>query len=469
MFLQYGPETIGALLHQCSKLKAFRHGCSLHAVASKTGLSSDVIVSNHMLNIYAKCGNLGYARQLFDKMPERNLVSWSAMISGYDQVGEPLLALNLFSKMQFVPNEYIFASAISACASLLALGQGQQIHAQSLKFGYASISFVSNSLISMYMKCGQCSNALSLYDEDSELNSVTYNALITGFLDNQQPEKGFEVFRLMLRQGLVPDRFTFAGLLGICTSLENLERGSAMHCQTIKLNLHSTPLIGNLIITMYSKFNLVEEVQKVFRLIKDKDVISWNTFIAACSHCNHHERGLTAFKEMLVESCIRPDDYTFASALATCAGLASIRHGKQIHGHLMRHWPNQDVGVGNAIVNMYAKCGSIGYAYDVFYKMSHHNLVSWNTIIAGFGNHGLGRSALELFERMKAKGVMLDSVTFLGLLTACNHAGLVDEGQFYINSMESVHGIAPDIEHLSCLIDLLGRAGRLYEKISFRV
>ncbi|RVW16124.1 Pentatricopeptide repeat-containing protein [Vitis vinifera] len=456
-------ETLSSLLHHCSKTKALRCGLSLHAAVLKTGTQSDVFMSNHVLNMYAKCGHTTFARQVFDEMFEKNLVSWSAMISGYDQAGEPQMAIDLYSQMFLVPNEYVFASVISACASLSALTQGQKIHSRSLKFGYESISFVSNSLISMYMKCNQCSDALSVFTNTPEPNCVSYNALITGFVENQQLERGFEFFKLMRQQGLIPDRFAFMGVLGICTTTENLKRGTELHCQTVKLNLDSTPFIGNVIITMYSELNLIQEAEKAFRLIEEKDVISWNTLIAACSHCDDHAKGLRVFKHMTEETNVRPDDFTFTSALAACAGLASMSHGKQIHAHLMRTRLYQDLGVDNALVNMYAKCGCIGYAYDIFSKMVHHNLVSWNTIIAGFGNHGLGERAVELFEQMNAIGIRPDSVTFIGLLTACNHAGLVDKGQLYFNSMEETYGIAPDIEHFSCLIDMLGRAGRLNE------
>ncbi|GLT95569.1 hypothetical protein SLE2022_132450 [Rubroshorea leprosula] len=457
------PETIGALLHHCAKIKAFHYGRSLHAAVMKAGMQYDVYVSNHVLNMYAKCGKINLARQVFDEMPEKNVVSWSAMISGYDQGGKPLFALDLFFQMHPTPNEHIYASAISACGSLVALVAGQQIHAQSLKFGYASISFVSNSLISMYMKCSHCSDALSVYADSPVLDPVAYNGLINGFIENQQPERGFEVFKLMQQHGFVPDRFTFVGLLTSCADSEKLHRGMVLHCQTIKLKLDSTPFIGNLMITMYSKFNLIQEAEKIFRQIKEKDIISWNTFIAACSHCEDHEMSLRAFREMLNDHSVTPDDFTFASVFSACAGFASMHSGKQIHAHLIRTGLNQDVGVGNALMNMYAKCGSIEYANSVFNKMIHRNLVSWNTIISGFGNHGLGGRALEIFEQMKAIALKPDSITFLGLLMACNHAGLVDKGLSLFNSMEEIYRIAPNLEHFSCLIDLLGRAGRLTE------
>lgn len=457
------PETLGSLLHHCSKTKAFLYGLSLHAAAVKTGMASDVFISNHVLNMYAKCGSINSARQVFNEMSDRNLVTWSAMISGYDQARMPLLAVELFSQLRLKPNEYIFASAISACASQLALRLGEQIHAQSVKFGSSSISFVSNSLVSMYMKCGQPSEAFSIFTTASEPNIVSYNALIAGFIENQQPNRGFEAFSLMCQQGLIPDRFSFAAVLGICTNAEDLGRGMGLHCLTVKLKLDSTAFIGNVIMTMYSNFNLIEEAEKIFRVIQEKDVISWNTFITACSHCDEHGKSLGIFRDVLNDVNVRPDYYTYTSALSACAGLASTLQGKQIHAHLIRTRLDEDVGVGNALVNMYAKCGCIGYAYTVFKQRSCHNVVSWNSIINGFANHGLGIKAIELFEQMKDREMKPDSVTFVGLLAACNHSGLVDEGQAYFNSMHEIYGIAPDTEHFSCLIDLLGRAGRLKE------
>ncbi|KAI4335370.1 hypothetical protein L6164_014019 [Bauhinia variegata] len=225
--------------------EAFRQGLSLRAAVFKKGLQSDVFISNHVLNLYAKCGCISFARQVFDKRYLRNLVSWSAMISGYDRCGEHWVALELFSQMRIVPNGYVFASVVSSCASLASLEMGRQAHAQPLKYGYASFSFVSNSLISMYMKC--------------------------------------------------------------------------------------------------------EEVERAFRLIRDKDVIYWNTLITAYFHCDDQAKGLRIFHEMMNECTIQPDDFTYSSILAVCAEKASICHGKQIRAYIIRTL-YQDVGVGNELV-----------------------------------------------------------------------------------------------------------------------
>ncbi|XP_075077634.1 pentatricopeptide repeat-containing protein At4g33170-like isoform X1 [Nicotiana tabacum] len=455
------PEILGSLLHHCSKTKAFRYGLSLHAAAIKSGLRDDVVISNHILNMYAKCGNINFASQVFNEMSERNLVTWSAMISGYSQDGKHLMAINLYSQMTLEPNEFVLASALSSCSNLLALKLGRQIHAQSIKLGCSSISFVSNSLISMYMKNGQCGDALSVFARTPNLTDVSYNAIIMGLVESSQREKAFEVYKCMCRQGLVPDCFTFVGLLGTCNSADVLGKGIQLHSQTMKLKLDGTAFIGNVIMIMYSNINLLDEAEKVFRSIKEKDVISWNTLVAACSRCDDHSKALGVFREMLEYFDGRPDEFTYASVLSASAGMGSMQFGRQIHANIIRTSSSVDIGVGNALVNMYAKCGCIQYAYTAFRLMTCHNLVSWNSVIAGFANHGHGKEVIKLFEEMKSVGLKPDSVTFLGLLIACNHAGLVDEGLDYFNTMNEIYGVTPDIEHFSCLIDLLGRAGRL--------
>ncbi|KAI3443422.1 hypothetical protein Pfo_000087 [Paulownia fortunei] len=461
------PEILGSFLHYCAKTKDFRRGLSLHAAAIKTGTQAETFIGNHILNFYAKCGRIDSAHQLFDEMAQRNLVTWSAMISGYDQSSRPHLALQIFRQMQkcFKPNQFVFASALSSCSSFKDLNLGQQIHAQALKLSHASVSFVLNSLILMYMKCGMCTHALLIFTDCQSdfLTLVSYNIAITGLVENKQQEKGIEMFIIMCQHGLVPDRFTFAGLLGPGERIYDLSVVMQLHCQMVKLGLDYMAFSGNVLITLYSKFNLIGESEKLLRSIEKRDAISWNTAIAACCRCEDNSKALGVFKEMLMDHNVNPDDFTYASVLSAAAGLASMRIGKEIHAHLIRTRSDWDVAVGNALVNMYAKSGSIISGYTIFEQMEIRNLVSWNSIIAAFANHGLAEKAIALFEEMMRVGQEPDSVTFLQLLTACNHSGLANEGQALFNSMSKVYGVTPNVEHFCCLVDLLGRAGRVTE------
>ncbi|KAK6147425.1 hypothetical protein DH2020_018337 [Rehmannia glutinosa] len=465
------PEKLGSFLHYCAKTKAFRLGLPLHAASIKTGTRAEIFVGNHVLNFYAKCGCIDSARQVYDEMPHRNLVTWSAMISGYDQSNKPHSALQLFSRMQkyFRPNEFVFASALSSCSVIKGLNLGQQIHAQALKLSYASISFVLNSLILMYMKCGMRDEASLIFTDSKPkfLTLVSYNIAITGLVETKQVEKGIEMFTAMCRQGLVPDRFTFAGLLGTGEPIYDLSVVMQLHCQMVKLGLDYMAFSGNVLIILYSKFDLIKESEKMFRSIVKRDAISWNTAIVAFCHCNENSKALTVFRDMMMDHNVSPDDFTYANVLSAVAGLANMRNGKEIHAHLIRTRPDGDIGVGNALINMYAKSGSISLSYTIFERMEIHNLVSWNSIISAFANHGLAEKAIALFQEMARNRPEPDSVTFLELLTACNHCGLANEGQAVFNMMREVYGITPSVEHLCCLVDLLGRAGRVTEAVEY--
>ncbi|KAK4478865.1 hypothetical protein RD792_014371 [Penstemon davidsonii] len=320
---------LGSLLHHCAKTKAFFNGLSLHAAAIKTGMDSDTFIGNHILNFYAKCGYIYYAHKVFDKMLDRNLVTWSTMVSGYDQSNRPDLALQVFSQMlkHFKPNEFVFGSALSSCSEVRELKLGRQIHAQALKLGHVSVSFALNSLILMYMKCGMPCDALMIFtDSDSSLLTlVSYNVAITGLVENDKQELGIEVFKIMRQRGLFPDRFTYSGLLGPGEPMYNLSVGMQLHCLMVKLGHDCKTFPGNLLIKFYSKFNLIEESEKVFRSINERDSISWNTIIAACCHCEDYSNSLSLFREMVKDRKTRPDDFVYASVLSAAADLTSMR------------------------------------------------------------------------------------------------------------------------------------------------
>jgi pentatricopeptide repeat protein len=211
---------------------------------------------------------------------------------------------------------------------------------------------------------------------------------------------------------------------------------------------------------MYSKHGTIAEAEQVFLSVGVKDAVTWNTYIAANTQRGGHTEALKLFKDM-VDASVCPDNFTFASVLAACGELSLFRHGRQVHGHLIRSRDDVDVAVRNAIMSMYARCGQMVFAARVFDRSPDHNLLSWNTLISGFSKQGHAEEAMDAFERMKETGMAPDSITFTGLLAASNHAGLVNQGMEYFSSMVRTYGVSPRAEHFSCVIDLLGRAGRL--------
>ncbi|KAK8462444.1 hypothetical protein SEVIR_1G209000v4 [Setaria viridis] len=434
-----------------------------HAAAVKAGHAADVFLSNHLIVSYAGSGLLEAARRVFDEMPHRNLVSWSALISCCARAGRPELALELFARMEGArPNEHVYASVARSCAALRALAAGAQVHAHAVKSGFLGASFVSNSIVSMYMKCGCFDQGYDVFATLAEPTVVSYNAVISGLAASSRPEKGLEMFRLMKLRGLRPDRFSYAAALGICCDLENPNIGAALHCDTIKIGLGVTAFVGNVILDMCSKHGTIAEAEQVFLSVEEKDAVTWNTYTAAHSRRGGHMEALKLIKDML-DTNVRPDNFTHASALAACAELSLIRHGRQVHCHLIRSREDADVAVGNAVISMYARCGHMVLAARAFDQLRRPNLCSWNTLVSGFSKQGHAKEAVEAFERMKEAGIAPDSVTFTGLLAACNHAGSVSQGMEYFSSMSGTYGVSPGAEHVSCVIDLLGRAGRLKE------
>ncbi|CAN6232173.1 unnamed protein product [Urochloa humidicola] len=436
-----------------------------HGAAVKAGHAADVFLSNHLIVSYAGSGLLEAGRKVFDEMPRRNLVSWSALISCCARSGRPDLALDLFTRMgrALRPNEHVYASVTRSCAALRALAAGAQVHAGAVKSGLLGVSFVANSVVTMYMKCGCFNEGYAVFSTLAEPTIVSYNAVISGLAASSRPEKGLEVFGYMKLRGLRPDRFSYAAALGICIDSENPNIGAALHCDTVKIGVNVSAFVGNVILDMYSKHGTIKEAEQVFLSVEEKDAVTWNTYIAAHSRRGGHTEALKLFKDMVMDPSVRPDNFTHASALAVCAELSLIHHGRQVHCRLIRSRADTDVAVGNAVISMYARCGQMVFAARAFEHLHGRNLCSWNTLISGFGKQGQAEEAIEAFERMKEAGVAPDSITFTGLLAACNHAGLVNQGMEYFNSMSEIHGVSPGPEHVSCVVDLLGRAGRLEE------
>ncbi|KAL6899285.1 hypothetical protein ACP4OV_005943 [Aristida adscensionis] len=437
-----------------------------HAAAFKSGHAADVFLSNHLIVSYARSSRLEDARKVFDETPHRNLVSWSALISGCGRAGRPDLALELFSRMDGAlrASEHVYASVARSCAALRALAAGAQVHADALKSGHLGAAFVANSLVSMYMRCRRAEEGYAVFTTLAEPNAVSHNAVMFGLAASSRPERGLEVFRLMKLRGLRPDMFSYAAALGICSELEDPCTGAMLHSDAVKVGLDVTAFVGNVILDMYSRYAAtMAEAEQAFSSVREKDAVSWNTYIAAHARRGGHMGALVLFKDMLDDTGVCPDNFTFSSILSACAELSLIRHGEQVHGHLIRTREHADVAVGNAIIGMYAKCGHMVRAARVFDRLPGRNLLSWNTLISGFGRQGHADDAIETFERMTEAGIAPDSFTFTGLLAACNHAGLVTQGTGYFASMGGAYGVPARAEHVSCVVDLLGRAGRLEE------
>jgi pentatricopeptide repeat protein len=274
------------------------------------------------------------------------------------------------------------------------------------------------------------------------------------------------IFHEMQCAGKKPDAFSFGSVIQACGNLEALEEGKQVHAHIIKTEFELHVFVGSVLIAMYNKCRSIDNARQVFDKMCKQDVITWTTMIAGYNENGHGEEALKLLCQML-QAGLKANQFTYTNVLKARAGLAAMEHGKRVHACIIKSGFEEDLYVENALITLYARCGSICSAWEVFDRMIERDTISWTTMIAGYAQHGFASRSLELYEQMQRAGLKADHVTFTVVLSACSHVGLVDEGRHYFNSMNHNHGIEPKMEHYACMVDILGRAGKLDEAWEF--
>ncbi|KAG9451361.1 hypothetical protein H6P81_011326 [Aristolochia fimbriata] len=437
---------------------------AVHGDLIKKNQSSSTTKANSLINFYVKSGQVASATQLFNEMPERNLVSWSTLIAGYFHNGLSLEALALFELMNngshSLPNEYVFSTVISSCADACALEAGKQCHAYVMKFGFIFHSYVGNALINMYSRCSDMESALDVFKGIEKMDRFSYNLLLSGFSDQGNLKKALEVLDKMVDESVEWDPVTYANAFGLCARLKYLNLGLQIHGQILTRNIELDEYVGSAVVDMYGKCGNITSARNVFDGLLYRNVVSWTTMMTVYAQCGYFEESLNLYLEM-ESTGVRPNELTCVITLNSCASLSTLRHGDLLNAHFLKLGFAARLVVGNALINMYSKCGSIEDAYQIFLIMPYHDIVSWNSMICGFSHHGLGVKALQLFHQMPMPFERPNYVTFVGVLSSCAHLGLVDDGFYYLNHLMKEMGITPGVEHYTCMIGLLSRSGQL--------
>ena len=288
--------------------------------------------------------------------------------------------------------------------------------------------------------------------------------MIRGFGNTSQPQKAFDLYRKMQREKTAfSDTFTFSFLLKIVASLGPIMLGKQLHCNLVKIGFETHAYVGNSLMHMYGMLGEIGNARQVFEGMGDPDLVSWNCVIDCHVHCGKYKEALELFTRM-VDSAMQPDDATFVVTLAACGAIGALDFGRRVHDGVQGTGLGEITKVSNSLVDMYAKCGAVEEACETFWKMKGKNVVSWNVMILGLATHGDGREALALFARMLEENAERpDEVTFLGVLSACSHGGMVDEGRRYFDVMSREYNIQPTMKHYGCMVDLLGRGGLVEE------
>ncbi|WOG82230.1 hypothetical protein DCAR_0101392 [Daucus carota subsp. sativus] len=454
------------LLRKCTACSSLIHGRAVHGKFVKLAIhSSSLYLHNFLLNMYVKCGDLKNGVQLFDEMPHRNVVSWTAVIAAFVQHGRPIEALFFFSRMHHTgtarPNGFTFVSVLQACSFSNTLMPAYQVYGFILKVGLESNIYLVNAFLTALLRHNQFSEALYVFDNCLNRDIVSWNAMMAGYLQYSFADvPGF--WCKMIREGVMPDNYTFASLLTALSALTDLTLGLQVHARLAKSGHGNEMCVGNSLVDMYLKNQKLADGWKAFEEMPCRDVHTWTQVAAGCLNCGEPREALEVVKEMR-EMGVKPNKFTLVTALNACANLASLDDGNRFHGLKIKLGDEVDVCVDNALLDMYAKCGLMDSALSVFRSMKDRTVVSWTTMIMGYAQNGHARKALDIFSEMRVEGPEPNYITFICVLYACSLGGYIDEAWRHISSMNDDYGISPGEDHYACMVNLLGLAGRTKE------
>ncbi|CAM8958959.1 unnamed protein product [Rhodiola kirilowii] len=354
-----------------------------------------------------------------------------------------------------------YASLLKSCITNKTLRPAKQIHSRLYVSGYGFDLILATKLVHLYSVCGCLSSAHHLFDRISKRNLFLWNVLIRGYAWSGPYEVSVSLYYQMIENGLFPDHFTFPFVLKACSALSAIKEGKDIH-ERIKLSgLESDVFVSAALIDMYAKCGYVDSARSVFDKIEMRDVVLWNSMLAAYSQNGHPDECLSLCGEM-VSTGLRPSEATLVTAVSASADIAALPQGRELHGFSWRKGFEMNDKVNTALVDMYAKCGSVRVARNLFERLLVKRVVSWNAMITGYAMHGQNSEALNLFEEMR-RDAQPDHITFVGVLQACNHGGWIDEGRQFFNSLQRDYHISPTVQHYTCMVDLLGHCGRLGE------
>ncbi|KAF5938176.1 hypothetical protein HYC85_025682 [Camellia sinensis] len=439
------------------------YGGMVHCLAMTMGFQSDIYFCNTMIDVYVKCGYIDYACRLFVEMSHRDLVSWTSMISGYAYEGNTTGAFQLFHKMrlELEPGPVTVVVMLQLCCSRGSVIEGRQLHCYVIKRGFPIDGSLQNSILKMYTN--SIADAEIFFSEIYKRDVVSWNILISLYISREDVMEVAKCFNKMQGE-LRPNVETLTLLMqrmGIFFKVKNfMVLQLKVGCMTMFCKPH--------LLDLYGKCGDLERSAQMFREIPYKNNITWSAMFAGLIEGGHFGEAADLFRQMQ-DTGLEPVAEILRSLVIMYTHMGAFKLGKGIHAFLIRNWfcsKEDDTPLETSILNMYVRCGSISSAKICFDKMVVRDLVTWTSMIEGCGAHGMGFEALKLFYQMMEEGVEPNNVTFLSLLSACSHSGLLSEGCGIFYSMKWSFGIEPDLNHYTCIVDLLGRSGKLKEALA---
>jgi pentatricopeptide repeat protein len=437
----------------------------LHQIQTRIithGFKDNDYIASRFITVCAELKKIAYARQLFDQIPDPGIASWNAMLRAYaldESYREVLVLFSQMKSLDVMPNCFTFPIILKSCGKVNACVEGQEVHGVAIKAGFRANPFVGTTLIDMYARGGAIGAAYKVFGEMVERNVVSWTSMISGYILCRKMVSARRLFDLAPERDVVLWNTMVSGYI---------EFGDMLAARKLFDEMPNRDVMSwNTMLNGYANNGDVEACEKLFEVMPERNIFSWNGLIGGYARNEHFFEVMETFKWMLTEGNVRPNDATLVIVLSACARLGAIDLGKWVHLYADSNGHKGNLYVGNALIDMYAKCGIVENAVDVFRSMGTKDLITWNTIINGLATHGRGSDALTLFCQMKNAGEIPDGITFIGILCACTHMGLVEDGFSYFQSMVDDYSIVPQIEHYGCMVDLLARAGLLDQAVEF--
>ncbi|OMO56776.1 hypothetical protein CCACVL1_26291 [Corchorus capsularis] len=414
--------------------------------------------------MYSRCNSLSDAKKVFDKTPQRNVVSYNALISAYSRASDHAsLALSLISQMGFEclrPNGATFTSLLQAASLLEDRFIGSLVHALVVKSGFLDNVCVQTSLLGMYSNCGDLQSADEVFGYIDGKDVVAWNSIIFGKLKNCKIKEGMALFLDMVKSGVNPTPFTYSMVLNACGKVKDYGCGKVIHARVVVSDIILDLPLQNALLDMYCTCGDVEMGLKVFNMIQDPDLVSWNSMIAGLAEHGDGKKAIELFVELKGMSFAKPDEYTFAAVISATSALLATDYGQPLHAQIVRTGLESSVYVGTALVSMYFRNGDCDSAQMVFSLISNKDVVLWTEMIMGYSRMADGEAAITLFVEMCQVGHKIDSFVLSGALSACADLAMLKQGEM-IHSLAIRTGYDVEMSVCGSLIDMYAKNGNL--------
>ncbi|XP_074295469.1 putative pentatricopeptide repeat-containing protein At3g05240 [Silene latifolia] len=456
----------GAIFQSLTNSKSLKMGQSLHGYVIRSGLIQDnTYLCTKIAAFYAGCGCMNCARIIFDKIVNKSCFLWNFMIRGYASNGFSMQAISLYRTMMRIgvlSDNFTYPFVIKACGDLVHVYLGRIVHAQAVINGFHFDIYVGNCLLAMYARFRDMENARKVFDVMPKRDLTSSNTMISGYARNGNPSEALRIFQKMLVTGAGLDSTTLLSVLSACSELNSFGIGKQVHGYLLRNHIHClNNFLPNSLMEVYCTSGSMIYAMRLFEVSR-KDSVSWNTLISGYARNDEDFEGLSLFCQM-VTAGKQPDLATFIVVLGICEKVAALNFGMSVQSYLVREGFGRSTMAATALIGMYSRCGELTYSRLVFEEIEEKNLVCWTAMISAYGNHGKGKEAISILHQMIANDIVPDEGTFTSILTACSHAGLVEEGGEIFHKIHQKCNIKPVLAHYACFVDLLSRAGQLDE------